>query len=38
VELGKEMNKPIDECKKNITVFSPTGENEDEKKQWNRKS
>ena len=39
-ELGKEMNRPVDECtKKNreLIVISPTGENEDEEKQWNRK-
>jgi hypothetical protein len=38
-ELGKEMNRPVDEYKKNgeLTVISPTEENEDEGKQWNRK-
>jgi hypothetical protein len=34
-ELGKEMNRPVDECKKKMEN-SPTGENEDEEKQWNR--
>jgi hypothetical protein len=37
---GKEMNTTVDECKKkmgNLPVISPTGENEDEKKQWIRK-
>ena len=32
-ELGQEMNRPVDECKKKmekLTVISPTGENEDE--------
>jgi len=39
VELGKEMNRPVDECKKKMENLlpSPTGENEDEEKQWNRK-
>jgi hypothetical protein len=35
-EPGKEMNRPVDECKKEngeLTVISPTGENEDDKKQ-----
>jgi hypothetical protein len=32
-ELGKEMNRLIDECKMKME----TGENEDEKQQWNRK-
>jgi ribosomal protein S10 len=39
-EMGKEINRPIDMCKKEngeLTVISPTEENEDEKKQWNRK-
>ena len=39
-ELGKEMNRLIDECKKkmeNLTVISLTGENEDEEKQWDRR-
>jgi hypothetical protein len=39
-ELGKEMNRPVDDWKKeieNLTVISPTGENEDEEKQWNGK-
>jgi len=39
-ELGKEVNRPVDECKKkmeNLTIISSTGENEDEEKQWNRK-
>jgi len=33
------MNRPVDECKKKMenVVISPTGENEDEEKQWNRK-
>jgi hypothetical protein len=31
------MNRPVDERKKKI-VNSPTGENEEEKRQWNRKS
>jgi len=39
-ELGKEMNRLVDECKKEngeLTVIPATGENEDEEKQWNRK-
>ena len=39
-ELGKEMNRLIDECKKkmeNLTVISLMGENEDEEKQWDRR-
>jgi hypothetical protein len=39
-KLGKEINRPIDVCKKEngeLTVISPTKENEYEKKQWNRK-
>jgi hypothetical protein len=34
-ELGKEMNRPFDG---ELTIISLTGENEDEKKQWDRKS
>jgi len=39
-ELGKEMNRPVDERKKkmeNLLSSLRRGENEDEEKQWNWK-
>ena len=36
-ELRKEMNRPVQKENGEHTVISPTGENEDEEKQWNKK-
>ena len=35
-KLKKEMNRPVDECKKNgeFVVSSETGKNENEEKHW----
>lgn len=38
MELAKEVNKPVDECKKaKIVIVFQTGKVEDEEKMWNRK-